>query len=386
MPLIEEDNSYIAGDEKYWLAFSRVGGIGVVRLRRLFDYFGSLGLAWEARAGDFMQAGLEPKLIERVLHFRPKFDPDQEMERLAEQEIQLITLGAPGYPERLGQIDNPPPVLYLKGALLPQDNLALAVVGTRQATNYGRTATSNICAELVEQGVTIISGLAKGIDTIAHHAALQAGGRTLAVLGSGVDVIYPPENRGLAARITDPSAQNGAIISEYAPGTQPEAANFPPRNRIVSGLALGVFVVESNIKGGALITVDFAIEQGRDVFGLPGSIYNATSAGVNRLIRQGSARLVTSAEEIMEELRPGGMFDAQARQDRLELAQAGDTDLERQLLKILRQAGEPLHIDEVCRETQLPANDVSGLLVMLELKGLVVGMGGMRYGLSRLGQ
>ncbi len=386
MPLIDEVSPYIAGDEKYWLAFSRVGGIGVVRLRRLFDYFGSLKLAWEARSGDFMQAGLEPKLIERVLNFRPVFDPDREMERLASQQIELITLGSPGYPERLGQIDNPPPVLYLKGSLLPQDNLALAVVGTRQATNYGRTATSNICTELAEQGVTIVSGLAKGIDTIAHQAALQAGGRTLAVLGSGVDVIYPSENRALAARITDPTTQNGAIISEYAPGTQPEAANFPPRNRIVSGLALGVFVVESNIKGGALITVDFAVEQGRDVFGLPGSIFNPTSAGVNRLIRQGSARLVTSAEEIMEELRPGGMFDAQDRQTHLELAQTGDTEVERQLLKILRQAGEPLHIDEVCHEARLPANDVSGLLIMLELKGLVVGMGGMRYGLTRLGQ
>jgi DNA processing protein len=385
MPLIAEENHYIAGDEKFWLAFSRVGGVGVVRLRRLFDYFGSLEQAWAARAGDFMAAGLEPRLIERVLNFRPTFDPDQEMEKLARQEIALLTLDSPGYPERLGQIDNPPPVLYLKGSLLPQDNLALAVVGTRQATNYGRTAASNICTELAEQGVTIISGLAKGIDTIAHQAALQAGGRTLAVLGSGVDVIYPPENRALAARIIDPAAQNGAVISEYAPGSQPEAANFPPRNRIVSGLSLGVFVVESNIKGGALITVDFAVEQGRDVYALPGSIFNPTSAGVNRLIRQGSARLVTSAQEILEELRPGKMFDAEDRQTHLELAQAGDTEIERQVLKILRQAGEPLHIDEVCREAQLAASEVSGLLVMLEIKGLVVGMGGMRYGLTRLG-
>jgi DNA processing protein len=385
MPLIEDDKPYIAGDEKYWLAFSRVGGIGVVRMRRLFEFFGSLERAWQARTGDFMQAGLEPRLIERVLNFRPKFDPDQEMERLAQLKIELLTLGAPGYPERLGQIDTPPPVLYLQGSLQPQDNLALAVVGTRQATNYGRAATQNICTELAGQGVTIISGLAKGIDTIAHQAALQAGGRTLAVLGSGVDVIYPSENRSLAARITDPAAQNGAIISEYPPGTLPEAANFPPRNRIVSGLSLGVFVVESNIKGGALITVDFAVEQGRDVFALPGSIFNPTSAGVNRLIRQGSARLVTCAEEILEELRPGGMFDPQDRQTQMELSQAGDTDTERQLLKILRQAGEPLHIDEVCRDTQLPTSEVSSLLVMLELKGLVQGMGGMRYGLTRLG-
>jgi DNA processing protein len=386
MPLVDEDNPYIAGDEKYWLAFSRVGGIGVVRLRRLFDYFGSLEMAWTARSGDFMQAGLEPKLIERVLNFRPTFDPDREMEKLAGLGIELATLGAPNYPERLGQIDNPPPLLYIRGSLMPQDNLALAVVGTRQATGYGRSATANICAELAGQGVTIVSGLAKGIDTIAHEAALKAGGQTLAVLGSGVDVIYPPENRQLAARITDPNEPNGALISEYAPGTQPEAVNFPPRNRIVSGLSLGVFVVESNIKGGALITVDFAVEQGREVFGLPGSIYNPTSAGVNRLIRQGSAHLVTSAEEILEELRPGGLFDAQDRQTQQEILRAGDTEVERQLLKILRQAGEPVHVDEICQESGLPTAEVSSQLVMLELKGFVMSLSGMRYALTRLGQ
>ncbi len=386
MPLVDEDKPYIAGDEKYWLAFSRVGGIGVVRLRRLFDYFGSLEAAWAARAGDFMQAGLEPKLIERVLNFRPNFDPEREMEKLAGKGIEIATLGSPNYPERLGQIDQPPPVLYLRGELMPQDNLALAVVGTRQATNYGRSAAASICAELAGQGVTIVSGLAKGIDTVAHEAALKAGGRTLAVLGSGVDVIYPPENRGLAAKIADPNSPNGAIISEYAPGVQPEAANFPPRNRIVSGLSLGVFVVESNIKGGALITVDFAVEQGREVFGLPGSIYNPTSAGVNRLIRQGSARLVTSAEEILEELRPGGLFDAQDRQTRQELLAAGDSDIERQLLKILRQAGEPVHVDEICQESGLPTAEVSSQLVMLELKGFVMSLSGMRYSVTRLGQ
>lgn len=386
MPLVDEDKPYIAGDEKYWLAFSRVGGIGVVRLRRLFDYFGSLEAAWSARPGDFMQAGLEPKLIERVLNFRPAFDPDREMERLAGQGIEIVTLGSPGYPERLGQIDQPPPLLYLRGSFMPQDHLALAVVGTRQATGYGRSATASICADLAGQGVTIISGLAKGIDTVAHEAALKAGGRTLAVLGSGVDVIYPPENRHLAARIADPNEPNGAIISEYAPGAQPEAVNFPPRNRIVSGLSLGVFVVESNIKGGALITVDFAIEQGREVFGLPGSIYNPTSAGVNRLIRQGSARLVTSAEEILEELRPGGLFDAEDRQTRQEILGTGDTEIEQQLLKILRQAGEPVHVDEICQESGLPAAEVSSQLVMLELKGFVMSLSGMRYALTRLGQ
>ncbi len=385
MPLVEDDNRYIAGDEQYWLAFSRVAGIGVVRLRRLFDYFGSLGRAWIAPVGDLLAAGLEPRLTERVLQFRQSFEPQAEIERLSRLGIELVILDGPGYPERLAQIETPPPVLYVKGQLSEADTLALAVVGTRRATSYGRQATIQICAGLAEQGVTIVSGLAKGIDTVAHQAALDAGGRTLAVLGCGVDVIYPPENRALAARISDPQHFNGALLSEYAPGSQPEATNFPQRNRIVSGLSLGVLIVESGIKGGALITVDFAHEQGREVFGVPGSIYNVVSAGVNELIRRGQARLVTSAAEIMEELRPGPLLAAEERYAQAQFALSGDTDLERAVLRALREAGQPLHIDEVCRECAQPMAEVSSTLTMLELRSLVQSMGGMRYGLTRLG-
>lgn len=381
MPLVEDQSRYIAGEEKYWLAFSRVKNVGVVKIRRLFDYFGSLEEAWQARSGDLLAAGLEPKLVERFLTFRPTFSPDSEMARLATLGIKVLTLEAPDYPARLGQIKQPPVVLYMKGELTEADKLALAAVGTRRATAYGRQATTQICTELAQQGVTIISGLALGIDTAAHQAAVNAKGRTIAVLGSGVDIIYPPENRALAAKI----AENGAILSEYAPGTQPEAGNFPPRNRIVSGLSLGVFLVECSAKSGALITVDFANEEGREIFALPGNITNPYSEGPNKAIQNG-AKLVTTAQDILAELRPGGLFEAGDKEIQAELFEAASaTDTERALIQILRQAGEALHIDEICRESSLPMAEVSSVLVLSELKGLVQSMGGMRYSLTRLG-
>ncbi len=379
MPLVEEKQRYIAGDEKYWLAFSRVSGIGVVRMQRLFDYFGSLQAAWQARPADLMAAHLEPKYTERLMIFRPNFDPDSEMARLEQLGIRLLVVGGPGYPERLAQSDMPPPILYMKGQLEDEaDRLALAVVGTRRATSYGRQATRQICTELVGQGVTIVSGLAKGIDTAAHLATLEANGRTIAVLGSGLDVIYPYENKALAERV----CEHGALLSEYPPGAQPEASNFPARNRIISGLAMGVFVVESDEKGGAMNSSWHANRQGRDVFALPGSILNQFSRGTNALIRRGEARLVTCATDILEELLPGNLLDT--REARAELVHIGDTETERAILRMLRQAGEPVHIDEICQECSLPTPEVNSTLVMLELKGLIQNMGGMRYGLSRL--
>lgn len=378
MPLVKDEKRYIPGEEKYWLAFSRVSGIGTARMRRLFDYFGGMALAWKAGAGDLLAAGLEPKLTERLLTFRASFDLEAALEKLDRLGISLLTLDGPGYPERLAQLDLPPAVLYIKGNLEEADQLALAIVGTRRATAYGKQATKEICAELAERGVTIISGLARGIDTVAHQAALEAGGRTLAVLGSGLDVIYPYENKALAAKICEPGA--GALISTFAPGSQPDAVNFPARNLIVSGLAMGVFVVESDNDGGAMITATAAVEQGRDVYALPGSVYNRFSNGTHKLIRQG-AKLVTSAAEILEELQPGRLIDA--REARAELAHMGDNEIERVILRILRQAGGPLHIDDICHECGLPMTELNSVLVMMELKGMVQNMGGMRYGVTR---
>lgn len=374
MPVVEEENNYIAGEERYWLGFSRVAGIGAVRLRRLTSYFDGLAQAWRAGAADLLAAGLEPKLVERTLALRAGLNLDREMERLEKLGISVLIQGGPDYPARLAQVENAPPLLYCKGQLTERDELALAVVGTRQATAYGRQATSQLCTELAAQCITIVSGLAKGIDTIAHRAALEAGGRTVAVLGCGLDIIYPPENQSLATQIIE----NGAMLSEYAPGTQPEAANFPPRNRIVSGMSLGVLVIEAGAKSGALITSDFANEQGRDVYALPGSIFSRMSDGPNRLIRQG-ARPVTSAADILEDLQLNQFTDPTEVQEL-----QGDDDVERALLRLLNSgSGEALHIDELGRGTGLPIAAVSSTLTLMELKGTVKHLGGMKYAAAR---
>lgn len=373
MPLIEDnENPYQPEEEKYWVAFSRINGIGLVRLLRLQNYFGTLAEAWQANAGEFMAASLEPKLIERTVAFRRSFDPDREMERVEELGIQAVYLYNPIYPQRLRQIDQPPPVLYIRGEITVADDFALGVVGTRRATSYGREATVTIVEELVRQGLTIVSGLALGIDTFAHQTAVNADGRTIAVLGCGVDVIYPATNSRLVAQILD---NHGALISEYAPGTQPEAANFPPRNRIISGLSRGILIVESGAKGGALITVDFANEQGRDVFAVPGSIFSRMSDGTNALLRQG-AKAVTCANDILEDLSLLRVAE------QVEIRQiVGDNDVERALLRLL--AHEPLHIDEICLQSGLNAPDVSSTLMIMEVKGMVKNLGAMRYSVAK---
>jgi DNA processing protein len=255
------------------------------------------------------------------------------------------------------------------GDFAPPDTFAVAVVGTRRATHYGREVAARLSAELAEAGITVISGLAKGIDTIAHQSALEAGGRTIAVLGSGLDVIYPAENRGLARRIVEEG--RGAVVSEYPLGTQPDAINFPPRNRIVSGLSLGVLVVEAPEKSGALITVDFALEQGRDVFAVPGPITSYSSDGTNRLLKQG-ARCVTSVRDILEEL------DMQMVTEHVEAVKALPSDpTERMLLELLQESSQ--HVDELTNRSGLPSSTVSAILTMMELKGMVRHLGGMHY-------
>jgi DNA processing protein len=375
VPLIINDNNfYIPGEEKYWLGFSRVAGIGAVRLRKLLEYFEGLAEAWQAGSGDLLAAGLEPKLVERTLALRKKLDLDQEMARLEKLQIKLLIQNGPGYPSRLAQTENAPPLLYCRGELSERDELALAVVGTRRFTPYGRQVALQLCSDLAGQNITIVSGLAKGIDTFAHQAALDAGGRTIAVLGCGVDVVYPPENRALMAKIIE----QGAVLSELPPGTQPEGTNFPARNRIVSGMSLGVLIIEAAQKSGALITVDFANEQGRDVFSVPGSIFNKMSEGTNRLIRQG-AKPVTSASDILEELQlnrlPTGVEVEELQ---------GDNEVERALLRVLnRSGGEAVHIDEIGRESGLAIAVVSSTLTIMELKGMVKNLGGMNYAAAR---
>ena len=354
-------------DTKYWIGLNLVKGIGSTRMRALLDYFGSAEQAWHADIEELQAAGLSARLAEAVKQTRIGNTLSQILEEIERKDMRVLTWQDPDYPRRLREIDQAPPVLYLYGNLCEEDQWAVAVVGTRRITAYGRQVTEEIARGLARQGVTVISGLARGVDAIAHQAALQNEGRTLAVLGSGVDQIYPPEHRKLAEQI----CQNGAILSDYPPGTAPEATNFPPRNRIISGLAQAVVVVEAGEKSGALITASFAAEQGREVFSVPGYLYAPQSKGTNQLIRAG-ARIYLELQDILETLNLTQV--EQFRSARVALP--ADTT-EAQLYALLGR--EPLHVDEIRMQSNLPIEQVSAALTMMELKGMVRQVGNMRY-------
>lgn len=356
------------GDQRrYWVGFNRVIGIGPVRLKALLEAFGDAETAWHASTEDLRAAGLDQRCLRGLLEARDTLDLDDELARIERLGYRLLTWEEADYPERLREIPAPPPVLYLWGDLRPQDRWAAAVVGTRRPTAYGTAVARDLAAVLAASGVTVVSGLARGIDIIAHQSALEAGGRTLAVLGSGLDRLYPPEHRHLAERI----AGGGAVLSDYPLGTAPEAGNFPPRNRIISGLALAVVIVEAGEGSGALITADFAGEQGREVFAVPGSIYSRASRGTNRLIRSG-ARPLVAFEDVLEALN----LDVVIRQEEVSQALPED-ETEAKILAAL--SSEPVHVDELQARCGLPAAQISASLAMLELKGRARQVGGMHY-------
>ena len=358
-------------DTKYWVGFSLISGIGRVRLTQLENYFGSLENAWRATTIELKQAGLDSGSIRAVTTWQPKISLEAEMEKLDHYGVKVLTWHDENYPSRLKEIYDYPPLLYVRGSLLPEDEWCLAVVGTRRATVYGRQVTEEIVTDLARSKITIVSGLAKGIDSVAHHSALEAGGRSIAVFACGLDIVYPSENANLARSII----QQGAIISEYPLGTRPKADNFPRRNRIMSGLSLGVLVIEAGETSGALITAHLALEQNREVFAIPGSILSPASRGTNHLIQEG-AKLIRDYTDILEELN----LTAVVRQIEMkEVIPASDT--ESLLLKQL--SAEPTHIDEVCRSSGLPIPTVSSTLAMMELKGLVKQVGAMNYVLAR---
>jgi DNA processing protein len=353
----------------YWISLSRVAGIGPARMRLLLDYFGSAESAWNSTMGDLLASGLDAKSTAALLAARRTSAPDVEMERFESMGASVLTWESDAYPERLREVGDAPPVLYVLGEITADDAWAVAVVGTRRSTAYGREVTARLSSGLAEAGVSLISGLAKGVDTVAHNAALDAGGRTIAVLGSGVDVIYPAENRNLTRRIVEEG--RGAVVSEYPPGTQPDAMNFPPRNRIIAGLSLGVLVVEAGEKSGALITATFALDQGREVFAVPGPITSRMSDGPNNLLKRG-AKCVTSVDDILEEL------DIRMVSEHVEAVRALPSDpTERMLLTFLQDSS--LHIDELTNLSSLPSSTVSAVLTMMELKGMVRHLGGMQY-------
>ncbi len=342
-------------------------GVGAARFRLLLEAFGDAEQAWQASPDALREAGLSKRVVEAFLRIRSSDLLERTWQRIESQGVKVLTWEDAGYPRLLKEIEQPPPVLYARGEVTEDDEWAVAIVGTRRITAYGRQVAEDLAGTMARNGITVVSGLARGVDAVAHQACLKNGGRTLAVLGSGVDHIYPPEHRRLAQEIVT----NGAILSDYPPGTPPEATNFPPRNRIISGLARATVVVEAGKSSGALITATFAIEQGREVFAVPGGIYSPASQGTNQLIQQG-ARPYLTPQDILESLNI-----AMASEQRTARAVLPADATEAKLYALL--SASPLHVDDLRAEVNLPVEQVSAALALMELKGLVRHVGGMQY-------
>jgi DNA processing protein len=333
------------------VALHRVHRLGAVRFAILERGFPSIVDAWGASRGELVAAGLDDRSAAALVAARATIDPDAELERLERAGVRALPRADPDYPSRLREIDDAPPLLYARGAWTGDDDWSVAIVGTRRATAYGRQAAAEFARGLAANRVTVVSGLARGIDTLAHRAALDAGGRTVAVFASGLDTVYPPENRRLAEEI----AERGALLTDYPLGTRPRAEFFPRRNRILSGLSLGTLVVEGDHTSGAMITAKCSLEQGREVFAVPGSIF---STGVSDLLEALNLTMI-GAQLDFGQVAP--------------LA----NDAERALMAALSR--EPRHVDDLARRSGLAAATVSSTLAMLELKGAVRAVGGMQY-------
>jgi DNA processing protein len=358
-------------DLKYWVSFTRIPGIGRIKIGLLVDYFSSLQNAWKAPVSEIRNAGIDEKTSSLISDCRSKINPDFEIETLHKHNVAAIPCTSQDYPVKLKEIHDFPPVLYICGNLSLSDENGIAVVGTRKASAYGRQVTEEIVSDLANNGISIISGLARGIDTIAHRAALEVSGRTLAVFACGLDIVYPAENGALAKRILE----NGALISEYPIGTKPKPEYFPRRNRIMSGLSLGVLVIEAGEKSGALITAEQALNQNREVFAVPGSIFSSYSKGTNRLIQQG-AKLVMGYMDVLDEFNIAGIVQQlQAKE-----CQSGDNN---ESIILQHLSHEPKHIDEICRCSKLSLQTVSSSLAMLELRGIIKQMGVLNYVLAK---
>lgn len=359
-------------DIRYWIGLTLVPDIGPITARQLLAQTGDPELLFRMDMHDLLSLqGMSKVRAENLKKFSLWDDVEKQIKDLGKRGISVVCFNEPSYPEVLKEIPDAPVVLYVKGAYQPEDHYGIAVVGSRKHTAYGEAVTQRISGELASAGFTVISGMARGIDTFAHKSALASGGRTIAVLGSGLDVLYPSENRGLAEKI----AASGCLISEFPPGTQPNRENFPRRNRLISGLSMGVLVVEAAEGSGSLITASIALEQNREVFAVPGNITSRTSAGTNILIRQG-ARMVLKTDDIIEELAPvlKGFI-------RSETKQAVELSPEEQGL-CAWLTREPRHIDLLLREVRLPVHKILDILLSLELKGVVRQSDGKRFYLA----
>jgi DNA processing protein len=361
-------------EDLHWIGLKAVPGIGNVTFRRLLECFETPEAALSATPAALSGVrGVTPAILEAIRHGSWQAFAEAECRRLAASGARLVTFTSADYPKSLFEIPDTPPFLYVQGELRGHET-SVAIVGSRRATAYGLQTTARLAGSLAGQGVTVISGMARGVDTAAHKGALAAGGRTIGVLGCGIDKIYPPENRMLFLEMAD----KGCLVSEFPLGTLPLAENFPRRNRIISGLSRGVLVVEAAENSGSLITAQFALEHGRDVFAVPGNISFATSRGSNRLIKQG-AKLVDCVEDILEEL-PGFGSVSGTTEQQAPVRSFSLTPKEAAIYEVL--ARSPLHIDDIIAQTELTAAEVSSMLLHLELKGAVMPLPGTHYSIS----
>lgn len=352
-------------DLKYWLAISRISNMGAIRMGKLFSAFQNMERAFCASREELQCAKLESNVIETFLRERANINPDEELELIEKTNIQVITLADDFYPPLLKQIFDPPAILFIRGTLPDQNYKHVAIVGTRHPTTYGLNATETIVGPLAKSNAVIVSGLAYGIDTAAHKATLKHNGTTIAVLGSGVDhmSIYPTGNRSLATQIIE---HGGAIISEFPIGTQPFKSHFPLRNRVIAGFCHATIVIEAAQKSGSLITARAALEDGREVYAVPGPIDSLLSEGPNNLLKMGAAP-VTCAKDIME-----------VKEVRMEtFTYEPRTETEAQLLSHL--SNDPLHVDEMLMRTNIAINVANSTLTLLEIKGVIRHVGGRYY-------
>lgn len=352
-------------------ALNSIPGIGYHTLKKIKNYFASdFERGFKASRSDFEKAGITGGELKAILNYREKIDPEKEFKKLEKENIKIITFADKNYPRLLKEIPLAPIFFYLKGELKEEDDFSFAIVGTRLATSYGKEVARGIALGLAQAGLTIVSGMALGIDTFAHQAALEMKKRTIAVLASGLDdkSIFPPQNIKLAHQIIE----NGALISEYPLGMEATKEKFPFRNRIISGLARGVLVVEAPLKSGSLITAKCALDQNRDVFAIPGNIFSKMSYGTNLLIKQG-AKVVTRVEDILEELNL--KYEIVKPQ---KLSWPTD-EIEKIIFDILRKTGEPMLIDEIVRMANLPVSKIGAALIAMEMRGIVKNLGSGKF-------
>lgn len=350
-------------------ALHSIKGLGNRSLWHIKSTLGSFELCLRAESDQLKTINLSPEVINEILNIRQKAEQQKQWQIIREKGFDAISFEDESYPRLLRNISNPPYILYAKGDITLADNLCLAVVGSRTATTYGKMAARKFGLELVQNNTVVVSGMARGIDTEAQLGALEGNGHTIAVLGSGLDVIYPRENTKMFNQI----CETGLVFSEYPLGTAPEPGNFPARNRIISGLSRGVIVIEAMEKSGALITVDFALEQGRDVFAVPGPINSKTSVGTNNLIKQG-AKLVTSVEDVLEEY----FFNNESEKNNLKQQKLLMLDNNEEMIVECIES-QSKHFDCILEETGLDIGMLSTLLLKLEFEGIIKSLPGNSY-------